>query len=90
MVASAFDGQRKRNKDEANVQNVSDQTDGGWAGDAPCLSVHRTFPPRRRRDVVRGSSQKRGLIQDSTSSGRCHDDQLYLPSQIQVCYRFNS
>ena len=39
----------------------------GWGKDAPCLRVRiptrRTSTPRRRRDVVRGSSERRGLIQ---------------------------
>ena len=39
----------------------------GWGKDAPCLRVRRpaktTSTPRRRRDVVGGSSDRRGLIQ---------------------------
>ena len=38
----------------------------GWGKDAPCLRVRRptrrTSTPRGRRDVVGGSSERRGLI----------------------------
>ena len=38
----------------------------GWGKDAPCLRVRRptrrTSTPRRRRDVIGGSSERRGLI----------------------------
>ena len=41
----------------------------GWGKDAPCLSVRRptrrTSTPRLRRDVVGGSSERRGLIQEN-------------------------
>jgi len=39
----------------------------GWGEDAPCLRerrpTRRTSRPRRRRDAVGGSSERRGLIQ---------------------------
>ena len=41
--------------------------DVGWGKDAACLRVRRrtrrTSTPRRRRDVVGGSSERKGLIQ---------------------------